>query len=88
VTKMQIGGGRVQAELDLEGRPGAAGALELLGELGLHDDVSGTAPDCQKLLVYRAELRDAQSTRGCITPVSRAQGNGRLYRVSHRIMFG
>ena len=62
MAQMQIGRGRVEPELDLQGRPGASRALELLSELGLDDDVGGPPPDYQKLLVDRAELQEAQST--------------------------
>jgi len=62
VPEMKIGGGRVESELDPKGRTRAAGTLELLDELGLHDDVGGPSADDLKLLVDGAELHEAQST--------------------------
>jgi hypothetical protein len=61
VPQMKIGGGRVESELDPKRGTRAAGALELLDELGLHDDVGGPSADDLKLLVDGAELHDAQS---------------------------
>jgi hypothetical protein len=62
VPQMKVGGGRIEAELDPQRRTGAARALELLDELGFHDDVGGPSTDDLNLFGDGAELHEAQST--------------------------
>src|SRR5438552_10638174 len=89
VSEMKIGGGGIQPQLDLQRRAGAPRSLELLSELGLDDDVGGTAPDDLELLIDRGELRTAQSTgvvshrfqkrnatQGCPAPPAYNVGSG------------
>jgi hypothetical protein len=77
VAEVQVGRGRIQSELDLEGDARGAGALELGPQLGLDDDLGGAAPDEGELLGYGEHVgRDrgilAQpvlTVRRSITPV-------------------
>ncbi len=51
VPQVQVGRGRVEAELDLERRGGPPGALELGPQLGVHDDLGGAPADAGELLI-------------------------------------
>jgi hypothetical protein len=59
---MKIRCGWIKSQLDPQRCVGAPRSLELLRELGLDDDVGGTAPDDPELLVDQGELHEAQST--------------------------
>ncbi len=62
MTQVKVGRGWIEPQLDPQRRAGASRSLELLGELGLHDDVDGTPPDDLQLRVDRGELHEAQNT--------------------------